>query len=135
MTASLTDNANYVDHSGVRHAHLSDQTDGWEWYYDYDLLGWMRAWNTGDRIRFAFYIFYLLCPSNYRDFFPVPPSDSGSDGSNWMDPIALGRRRLPEAAAERQLHQAVPVRANPTFSAYKKSSEGHYENGDTKYEK
>ena len=65
MTAFLTDNANCIEHYGVRHAHLSDQTDERGWYCDYERPRWMRAWNTGDRIRFAFSIVYLFCPSNF----------------------------------------------------------------------
>ena len=50
LTAFLTDNANYIEHYGLRRERLSDKKDELGWYSDYERPGWMHAWNTGDRI-------------------------------------------------------------------------------------
>lgn len=49
-TAFLTDNANYIEHYGLRRKRQSDSKDEWGLYNDYERPGWMHAWNTGDRI-------------------------------------------------------------------------------------
>ena len=50
LTAFLTDNANYIEHYGLRRERKSESTDEWGWRNDYERPGWMHAWNTGDRI-------------------------------------------------------------------------------------
>merc|ERR1712048_120311 len=50
LTAFLTDNANYIEHYGLRRERKSDRKDEWGLHDDYEKPGWMHSWNTGDRI-------------------------------------------------------------------------------------
>ncbi|CAE8615127.1 unnamed protein product [Polarella glacialis] len=50
FTIFLTDNANYIEHYGLRRKRLSDGKDQWGLHSEYERTGWMHAWNTGDRI-------------------------------------------------------------------------------------
>merc|ERR1712066_83942 len=49
-TAFLTDQANYIEHYGLRRQRQSGSTDEWGLHNDYERPGWMHSWNTGDRI-------------------------------------------------------------------------------------
>lgn len=157
ITAFLTDNANYIEHYGLRRARLSDQKDEWGWYCDYERPGWMHAWNTGDRISnwMLFKIerhpdhhtnagrpYQLL--RTYKESPTYPTGYAGMFVLSWipplwrmvMDPIALKagvdyQNQLQDGSYTK----LFPSGANPMSSAYKKSGEGHYEKGDTKYEK
>lgn len=50
LTAFLTDNANYIEHYGLRRERKSDRKDEWGLHDDYERPGWMHSWNTGDRV-------------------------------------------------------------------------------------
>lgn len=50
LAAFLCDNANYIEHYGLRRERKSDKKDEWGLYNDYERPGWMHAWNTGERL-------------------------------------------------------------------------------------
>merc|ERR1712156_1241570 len=50
LTAFLTDQANYIEHYGLRRERKSEQKDQWGMYSDYERPGWMHSWNSADRI-------------------------------------------------------------------------------------
>jgi alkane 1-monooxygenase len=44
VTAFLTDNANYIEHYGLRRKRLSNKKDKWGLFSNYERQGWMHAW-------------------------------------------------------------------------------------------
>jgi alkane 1-monooxygenase len=75
LTAFLTDNANYIEHYGLRRKRLSDKKDEWGWNSDYERPGWMHAWNTGDRISNPTITLMLADPTRSSVFSrKVPPT-------------------------------------------------------------
>ena len=151
LTAFLTDNANYIEHYGLRRKRLSDKKDEWGWNSDYERPGWMHAWNTGDRISNWLLFKIERHPDHHvnagrpyqilRVFKESPTYPTGYAGMfvlSWcpplwfaiMNPIA----KKAEADLQKQLRDGTyskifPLGANNISSAYKKIGEDFYEEG------
>merc|ERR1712139_557378 len=154
-TAFLTDQANYIEHYGLRRKRLSDSTDEWGWYNDYERPGWMHAWNTGDRI--SNWILFKIEPHPdhhvnagrpyqiLRTFKESPTYPTGYAGMfvlSWFPPLFFAVmnpivkkahedyvRQLADGSYER----LFPKGANNISTVYKKTGEDFYEAGSSEY--
>mmetsp|Transcript_2319 Transcript_2319/g.4930 ORF Transcript_2319/g.4930 Transcript_2319/m.4930 type:complete len:514 (-) Transcript_2319:126-1667(-) len=151
LTAFFTDNANYIEHYGLRRDRLSDKKDQWGWYCDYERQGWMHAWNTGDRISNWMLFKIERHPDHHvnagrpyqllRTYKASPTYPTGYAGMfvlSWfppiwkmvMNPIALkAKKDYEQQLKDGTYSKLFPAGANPISSVYKKTGEGHYEKG------
>merc|ERR1711879_914395 len=154
-TAFLTDNANYIEHYGLRRKRLSDSKDQWGLYNDYEKPGWMHAWNTGDRLTN-----WMLCkierhPDHHvnagrpyqilRTFKESPTYPTGYAGLfvlSWFPPLFFAVMnplvRKAHADYKQQLADGTydkifPKGANNISSVFKKKGEDFFEAGSSEY--
>jgi len=154
-TAFLTDQANYIEHYGLRRKRLSDATDEWGWYSDYEKPGWMHAWNTGDRISNWILFKIERHPDHHvnagrpyqilRTFKESPTYPSGYAGMfvlSWFPPLFFAvMNPLVKKAHEdyaKQLkdgsyYTLFPKGANNISTVYKKTGEDFFEAGSSEY--
>merc|ERR1719159_958015 len=154
-TAFLTDQANYIEHYGLRRKRLSDSTDEWGWYNDYERPGWMHAWNTGDRISNWILFKIERHPDHHvnagrpyqilRTFKESPTYPTGYAGMfvlSWFPPLFYAvMNPLVKKAHEdyaRQLkdgsyEKIFPKGANNISTVYKKTGEDFFEAGSSEY--
>lgn len=155
LTAFLTDNANYIEHYGLRRERLSDKKDEWGWYSDYERPGWMHAWNTGDRITNWMLFKIERHPDHhvnagrpyqilrtYKESPTYPTGYAGMFVLSWFPPIfRMVMNPIAEKAREdyaRQLksgtyNKIFPAGANNISSAYKKTGEDFFVKGSSEY--
>uniref|UniRef100_A0A7S4RM21 Fatty acid desaturase domain-containing protein n=1 Tax=Alexandrium monilatum TaxID=311494 RepID=A0A7S4RM21_9DINO len=155
LTAFLTDNANYIEHYGLRRERRSDKTDEWGLYNDYERPGWMHAWNTGDRITNWMVFKIERHPDHHvnagrpyqilRTFKESPTYPTGYAGMfvlSWIPPLFFAiMNPLVRKAHEdyaRQLQEGThdklfPKGSNNVSSAYKKTGEDFYQPGSSEY--
>merc|ERR1712087_249657 len=154
-TAFLTDQANYIEHYGLRRQRQSGSTDEWGLHNDYERPGWMHSWNTGDRLTnwMLFKIerhpdhhvnagrpFQLL--RTYKESPTLPTGYAGMIFLSWFPPLfyAVMNPIVRHAKEEysRQLQddtymKIFPKGANNISSAYKVVGADFYEQGSSEY--
>jgi len=155
LTAFLTDNANYIEHYGLRRARLSDSKDEWGWYNDYERPGWMHAWNTGDRLSNWILFKIERHPDHHvnagrpyqilRTFKESPTYPTGYTGMfilSWFPPLfwAVMNPLVKKAQEdyERQkkdgtYEKLFPKGANNISTVFKKTGEDFFEAGSSEY--
>jgi len=155
VTAFLTDNANYIEHYGLRRSRKSDKKDQWGHYNDYEKPGWMHAWNTGDRITNWMLFKIERHPDHHvnagrpyqilRTFKETPHYPTGYAGMfvlSWFPPLFFWVMnplvRKAHADYEQQLKDGTyeklfPKGANNISSVFKKVGEDFYEPGSAEY--
>merc|ERR1712054_704060 len=155
LTAFLTDQANYIEHYGLRRKRLSDSTDDWGWYNDYERPGWMHAWNTGDRISNWILFKIERHPDHHvnagrpyqilRTFKESPTYPTGYAGMfvlSWFPPLFYAVMNPLVKKAHRDYEQQVksgtyeklfPQGSNNISSVFKKTGEDFYEAGSSEY--
>merc|ERR1719387_953168 len=154
-TAFLTDQANYIEHYGLRRKRLTDRTDEWGWYDDYEKPGWMHAWNTGDRISNWMLFKIERHPDHHvnagrpyqilRTFKESPTSPTGYAGMfvlSWFPPlwyavmnplVKKAHEDLAEQFRTGKYEKIFPAGANNVSTVYKKTGEDFYEPGSAEY--
>jgi alkane 1-monooxygenase len=154
-TAFLTDQANYIEHYGLRRKRLSDRTDEWGWYDDYEKPGWMHAWNTGDRISNWMLFKIERHPDHHvnagrpyqilRTFKESPTYPTGYAGMfvlSWFPPlwyavmnplVKKAHEDLAEQLRTGKYAKIFPAGANNVSTVYKKTGEDFYEPGSAEY--
>merc|ERR1719454_1006480 len=154
-TAFLTDNANYIEHYGLRRKRLSDAKDQWGLYNDYEKPGWMHAWNTGDRISNWMLFKIERHPDHHvnagrpyqilRTYKESPTYPTGYTGMfvlSWFPPLWYAVMNPLVEKAHRDLEQQLkdgsywklfPEGANNISSVYKKTGEDFFEKGSSEY--
>jgi len=155
LTAFLTDNANYIEHYGLRRKRLSDKKDEWGLNTDYEKPGWMHSWNTGDRITNWMLFKIERHPDHHvnagrpyqilRTFKESPTYPTGYAGMfvlSWFPQLFFSvMNPLVEKAQldyQQQLRDDTyknifPHGANNISSVYKKVGEDFYEKGSSEY--
>jgi len=154
-TAFLTDNANYIEHYGLRRERLSDRVDEWGWYNDYERPGWMHAWNTGDRISNWMLFKIERHPDHHvnagrpyqilRTFKESPTYPTGYAGMillSWFPPlfflvmnplVTKAEVDLKQQRADGSYEKIFPKGANNISTVYKKVGEDFFEKGSSEY--
>merc|ERR1712151_534402 len=161
LTAFLTDNANYIEHYGLRRERKSDSKDAWGLYDHYERPGWMHAWNTGDRITNWMLFKIERRPDHHvnagrpyqilRTFKESPTYPTGYAGMfvlSWFPPLffAVMNPLVSNAYAQREKMEAkgvaassFPKGANNISSVFKRVGEDFFEKGsdaaDNDYDK
>merc|ERR1712232_154935 len=155
LTAFLTDNANYIEHYGLRRKRNSDRKDQWGHYDDYEKPGWMHAWNTGDRITNWMLFKIERHPDHHvnagrpyqilRTFKETPHYPTGYAGMfvlSWFPPLffwvmnPLVRKAHADYAQQLKdgtYEKLFPKGANNISSVFKKVGEDFYEPGSAEY--
>jgi hypothetical protein len=155
LTAFLTDNANYIEHYGLRRKRLSDEKDEWGRYSDYERPGWMHAWNTGDRITNWMLLKIERHPDHhvnagrpyrilrtYKESPTYPTGYAGMFVLSWFPPLfRMIMNPLVEKAREDyfcQLNNGTYTKIFPggtsnISSAYKKTGEDFFEEVSSEY--
>jgi len=151
LTAMLTDNANYIEHYGLRREKKSDATDQWGLANDYERPGWMHAWNTGDRLTNWLLFKIERHPDHHvnagrpyqilRTFKESPTYPTGYAGMfvlSWFPPLFFrvmnplvekAEADLKEQIRTNTYAQIFPKGANNISSVFKKVGEDFYEAG------
>ena len=151
LTAFLTDNANYIEHYGLRRKRLSEKKDEWGLYRDYEPQSWMHSWNTGDRVSNwmlfkierhpdhhvnAFRPYQIL--RTYKESPTYPTGYAGMFVLSWFPPLwfmvmnPIARKAgidYGNQLKDGSYRTIFPSGANNISSVYKKTGEGHYEAG------
>jgi len=155
VTAFLTDNANYIEHYGLRRKRLSDKKDEWGWYCDYERPGWMHAWNTGDRITNWMLFKIERHPDHhvnagrpyqilrtYKESPTYPTGYAGMFVLSWCPPLwRMVMNPIVEKSKQDYIDQVksgdydkiFPKGSNNISSAYKKAGEDFFEKGSSEY--
>jgi len=155
LTIMLTDNANYIEHYGLRRKRLSDKKDEWGLFCDYERPGWMHAWNTGDRISNWILFKIERHPDHhvnagrpyqilrtYKESPTYPTGYAGMFVLSWFPPLffmvmnPLVRKAhadLEKMQADGSYHQIFPTGSNNISTAYKKQGEDFFEKGSSEY--
>jgi len=155
LTAFLTDNANYIEHYGLRRKRLSNKTDKWGWCSDYEKPGWLHSWNTGDRLSNWLLFKIERHPDHHinagrpyqilRTFKESPTYPTGYAGMfvlSWFPPLFFAVMNPLVEKAERDLQQLLkdgsyqkifPSGMNTVSTVYKKVGEDFYEKGGSEY--
>jgi alkane 1-monooxygenase len=155
LTAFYTDNANYIEHYGLRRKRLSDRKDQFGLYDDYERPGWMHSWNTGDRISNWMLFKIERHPDHHvnagrpyqilRTYKESPTYPTGYAGMillSWFPPLFFAVMnplvRKAHADYKQQLkdgsyYKLFPKGANNMSSVYCKEGEGFYEKGSSNY--
>ena len=155
LTAFLTDNANYIEHYGLRRNRLSDRKDEWGWANDYERPGWMHAWNTGDRVTNWLLFKIERHPDHhvnagrpyqilrtYKESPTYPTGYAGMFVLSWFPPLfRMVMNPLVEKAEQDYMNQLktntydniFPKGSNNISSAYKKTGEDFFEKGSSEY--
>jgi len=154
-TAFLTDNANYIEHYGLRRKRQTQQTDEWGWFSDYERPGWMHAWNTGDRISNWMLFKIERHPDHHvnagrpyqilRTFKESPTYPTGYAGMillSWFPPlfyavmnplVKKAQDDLAKQIKSGEYDKIFPKGANNISTVYKKTGEDFYEPGSSEY--
>jgi len=154
-TAFLTDNANYIEHYGLRRGKKSEKTDEWGWCNDYERPGWMHAWNTGDRITNWMLFKIERHPDHHvnagrpyqilRTYKESPTYPTGYAGMillSWcpwafyavMNPLVeKAHADYIRQVADGSYDELFPKGANNISSIYKKTGEDFFEAGSSEY--
>jgi len=155
LTAFLTDNANYIEHYGLRRNRLSDEKDEWGWACEYERPGWMHAWNTGDRITNWLLFKIERHPDHhvnagrpyqilrtYKESPTYPTGYAGMFVLSWFPPLfRMVMNPLVEKAKQDYMNQLktntydkiFPKGSNNISSAYKKVGEDFFAEGSSEY--
>lgn len=155
LTAFLTDNANYIEHYGLRRTRLSDGKDQWGLWSEYEKPGWMHAWNTGDRITNWILFKIERHPDHHvnagrpyqilRTFKESPTYPTGYAGMfvlSWFPPLwfAVMNPLVHKAHADLKMQRRTgtyekifPKGSNNISSVYKKVGEDYFEPGSSEY--
>jgi alkane 1-monooxygenase len=155
LTAFLTDNANYIEHYGLRRERKSDRKDDWGLYNDYEKPGWMHAWNTGDRITNWMLFKIERHPDHHvnagrpyqilRTFKESPTYPTGYAGMfvlSWFPPLFFYIMNPLVKKAHEDYQQQLkdgtyskifPSGANNISSVYKKVGEDFFVKGSSEY--
>jgi len=154
-TAFLTDNANYIEHYGLRRGKKSEKTDEWGWCNDYERPGWMHAWNTGDRITNWMLFKIERHPDHHvnagrpyqilRTYKESPTYPTGYAGMillSWfpwafyavMNPLVeKAHADYIRQVADGSYDEIFPKGANNISSIFKKTGEDFFEAGSSEY--
>merc|ERR1712066_39104 len=154
-TAFLTDQANYIEHYGLRRRRQSGATDEWGLHNDYERPGWMHSWNTGDRISNWILFKIERHPDHhvnagrpyqilrtYKESPTYPTGYAGMFVLSWFPPLffmvmnPLVRKAhadLERMKADGSYEKIFPKGANNISTAYKKEGEDFYEPGSAEY--
>ena len=141
FTAFFTDNANYIEHYGLRSKRLGDGKDQWGLRSEYERPGWMHAWNTGDRLSNWMLFKIERHPDHHvnagrpyqilRTFKESPTYPTGYAGMfvlSWFPPaffacmnplVHKAHAELAEQLKTGQYARTFPKGSNPVSSAYK----------------
>jgi len=155
LTAFLTDNANYIEHYGLRRERLSDTKDDWGLHSDYEKPGWMHAWNTGDRITNWLLFKIERHPDHhvnagrpyqilrtYKESPTYPTGYAGMFVLSWFPPLFYAIMNPLVEKAHRDYQQQLkdgtyqkifPNGSNNVSSVYKKVGEDFFEAGSSEY--
>lgn len=155
VTAFLTDNANYIEHYGLRRERKSDRKDPWGHYNDYEKPGWMHAWNTGDRITNWMLFKIERHPDHHvnagrpyqilRTFKESPTYPTGYAGMfvlSWFPPLFFmvmnplvhkAHEDVKQQLKDGTYDKIFPKGANNISSVFKKVGEDYYEKGSSEY--
>jgi alkane 1-monooxygenase len=155
LTAFLTDNANYIEHYGLRRPRNSDSKDEWGLYNDYEKPSWMHAWNTGDRLSNWMLFKIERHPDHHvnagrpyqilRTFKESPTYPTGYAGMfvlSWFPPLFFMVMnplvRKAHADYQQQLKDGTyqkifPKGANNVSSVYKMTGEDFFLEGSSEY--
>lgn len=155
LTAFLTDNANYIEHYGLRRDRKSDSKDEWGLHDDYERPGWMHAWNTGDRITNWMLFKIERHPDHhvnagrpyqilrtYKESPTYPTGYAGMFVLSWFPPLFFWIMNplvhKAHADYQRQLKEGTydkifPKGANNVSSVFKKAGEDFFEAGSSEY--
>jgi len=154
-TAFLTDQANYIEHYGLRRKRLSNKTDEWGWYNDYERPGWMHAWNTGDRISNWILFKIERHPDHHvnagrpyqilRTLKESPTYPTGYAGMfvlSWFPPLFFlvmnplvekAHRDYDQQLKDGTYEKLFPAGANNVSSVFKRTGEDFFEKGSSEY--
>lgn len=154
-TAFLTDQANYIEHYGLRRKRVSEAKDDWGWYNHYEKPGWMHAWNTGDRITNWMLFKIERHPDHhvnagrpyqilrtYKESPTYPTGYAGMFVLSWFPPLFFAVMNPLVEKAHRDYEQQLkdgtyqkifPGGANNVSSVYKKAGEDFFEAGSSEY--
>merc|ERR1711988_2082160 len=155
ITAFLTDNANYIEHYGLRRERKSESKDQWGLYDDYERPGWMHAWNTGDRITNWMLFKIERHPDHHvnagrpyqilRTFKESPTYPTGYAGMfvlSWFPPLFFlvmnplvekAHRDYDQQKKDGSYDKIFPKGANNISSVFKKHGEDFFEAGSSEY--
>jgi len=156
VTALHIENANYIEHYGLRRRQIKGDKRDSEGEKIYERPGWFHAWDTGDRLTNWMLFKIQRHPDHHtnagrphqilRTFKQSPKMPTGYAGMfvlSWFPPLFFAimnplvknaynmRKKMEDAGIAAS---AFPKGSNNMSSWYKREGEGYFEKGSSPYE-